>query len=115
MPHKFQKGDPVFHKGEGYETIRGFYNITEVGKDGSIYRITDPQGKYTDVDEDEIEPVEYCVFTRADHSWPIIIPVHDTALMNNYTNSTLYNEETWRGTARECIDRQNEILKALET
>lgn len=115
MPHKFKKGDPVFHKGEGYETIKGFYIVTEVGRDGDIYRVTDSQGEYTDADEDELEPVQYCVFRRVEHGWPIIIPVYDEPLMNSYINSTLYSKETWIGTAHECIEKQKEIWKELES
>ena len=114
MPHKFQKGDPVFHKGEGYENIRGFYNVTEVSKDGTIYRITDVNEDFTDVTEDEIEHTGYSVFTRVDHGWPIIIPVYDEPLFNSYVNSNLY-EFVCRGSARQCIDRQTEILKTLDS
>lgn len=114
MPHKFQKGDPVFHKGEGYTSIRGFYNVTEVGRNGDIYRVTDMNGDFTDADEEELEAIEYAVFTRLDYGWPIIIPVYDEPLFNSYIDSNRY-EFICRGQAKVCIDRETEILKELES
>jgi len=114
MAHKFQKGDPVFHKGEGYETIRGLYNVTEVGKDGNVYRVTDSQGEYTDADEDELEHALYAVFIRIDHGWPIIIPVYDKPLYKSYWNSNLYRFVR-ESTIKNCVEEQINILKKLES
>lgn len=114
MPHKFQKGDPVFHKGEGYENIAGHYNVTEVSKDGTIYRVTDANDDFTDANEEELEHVLYAVFTRVEHGWPIIIPAYDQPLYKYYLNSGIY-KFICEASARECIEEQTKILKALES
>ena len=113
MAFKFKQGDPVFHEGIGYNSVRGVYTVQQVGRDGMIYRIVDNNLDFTDADEGEITHVTYAVFTRVPEGWPIIVPVYLEKMYKGFLNSNLYRF-VMESTAAGCLEEQLAILEKLD-
>lgn len=113
MAHKFKEDDIVYHKGEGYQNIAGLYRVEKVSKDGTIYRVVDIENKYTDADEDELEALAYAVFVNIEHGWPIIIPVYNKALYEEFLKPEKGYRRECRGNILTAIEAQTNILKGL--
>lgn len=115
MPHRFKPGDPIFYtpKEKEHEVLKGMYNIIKPNSDGTVYRIVDKNGDFTDADESEIQPLIYAVFILTKHGWPIIVPIHDEKLYNHFCNSENYKFHIG-GPADICIKEQIRIMQKLE-
>lgn len=105
MANKHKRNDFVLHEGE-------LYIIKEVNKDGDIYRIEDMQGQFTDVFENQLTPIEYCLFTSVELGIPLIVPDYLNALIEALNESKHYKLEI-KGSVATCIEMQDEILKKL--
>lgn len=114
MPYKFKLEDIVYLKHtEGYNSLGGFYKVTEINSDGTIYRITDKENSFTDAFENEIEPPLYSVFIHKDHKTPIIVPLFDAPLHLKFLTSEHYTIVS-KGTLFECSTKQVELLRQLD-
>lgn len=115
MPHRFKEGNPVFYTPNQPEFInlKGVYTIHKANSEGTVYRIMDGGGEFTDADEEELQAAIYSVFVRKDTGWPIIVPTYDEKLYKHYKESETYSFHLG-GDALNCIKEQLLLLKRLE-